>query len=57
MNAGHEVVSLARSEASARKLTSVGAKAYVGLAEDLESLREGARGANVNRPGFAGGSN
>lgn len=47
MNAGHEVVGLARSEASARKLTSAGAKAYIGLAEDLESLREGARGANA----------
>lgn len=47
ISAGHEVVGLARSESSAKGLIAAGAKAHIGSIEDVESLREGAKGANA----------
>ncbi len=44
--AGHQVTGLARSEASAKKLTGVGAKDLPGNIEDLDVLRKGAEGAD-----------
>ncbi|GAA0308065.1 NAD-dependent epimerase/dehydratase family protein [Kineococcus aurantiacus] len=41
--AGHEVLGLARSDASAARLEARGAKALRGDLDDLDSLREGAR--------------
>jgi nucleoside-diphosphate-sugar epimerase len=45
IDAGHEVVGLARSEASAKSLLAAGARAYLGSIEDLEGLRRGVAGA------------
>jgi len=42
LKAGHQVLGLARSEASATKLRSTGAEVHHGDLEDLDSLRKGA---------------
>src|SRR5208337_4781391 len=47
VTAGHDVVGLARSEASATSIQEKGAKAFLGGLDDLDSLRRGAEGADA----------
>ncbi len=44
--AGHEVIGLARSEASAEKISAAGAQARRGTLDDLDGLREAAKSAD-----------
>ena len=47
ITSGHQVLGLARSEAGAKTLATMGAEVHRGALDDLESLRDGARKADA----------